>query len=331
MLVTLANDCGVVNRAIVDEREPVRPEVRFVDSGSAAVARARKTWEDVLLSSMSWAIRIDAARGQAIATPAVTSPTKKGGNALLAETARREKPLSVLDAIIPGRYLYRRGLHTEQTLKRIGVGHLVWNLLTKLWLAWFPFWMVVTGICGSMSHLNMLTAGLFSPLGGLVMFAAPCLVVFYPGVYYLYYKQGVSLRHVSDRIFTTSLDGAAIRSSKLWLAWWRALLMPGIDVGNLKSKWLGRLTGATQIATFLVVVWLVSGDSLARLLSGGRASSLWFFDALATVVAPSGNLVGPLVCWVVSFTLLCVNISCGRKWVDHVAAMPLEERVALIS
>lgn len=64
MLVTLANDCGVVNRAIVDEREPVWAAVRFVGSGSAAVARVRKTWEDVLLRSMSWAKRNDAARGR---------------------------------------------------------------------------------------------------------------------------------------------------------------------------------------------------------------------------------------------------------------------------
>lgn len=88
-----------------------------------------------------------------------------------------------LDAIIPGRYHYRLGLHDEESPKKIGSGHPIENLVTKVWLAWFPFWLFLTVPCGSADDFGRMLAGIFSPFGILVLFNASCLFVFYPGCY----------------------------------------------------------------------------------------------------------------------------------------------------
>lgn len=234
-----------------------------------------------------------------------------------------------LDAIIPGRYHYRLGLHDAESPKEIGSGHPVKNLVTTVWLAWFPFWLFLTMICGSVEDFDTLTAGLFSPFGGMVMFATPCLFVFYPGCYYLFFRQGQSLRHVSHHIFSNSSSRHDLLESERWLSWWRAALLPGIDVGNLRSKRLGVVTGAMQIATFLAPFWAYSGPVLVRLLSGGRADSFWLFDLLASMLVWNESPAIILVSWGVSLMFFLVNQSYGRRWVQHVVDMSQEERAAL--
>lgn len=178
-----------------------------------------------------------------------------------------QPPPGFLDAVIPGRYFKRRGIHTDERLWKLGMGTHRFNVFSVVWAALLPFWGVVMAMCGSFEDFGMLILALLSPYAIFHIFSIPFLITAYPGFYYLHYKQGVSLRHLSHSIFTTSPLGMDVIACRHWLAWWRAIILPGVDIGNLNTRAFGNFFGFAQRATFLTPLWLLSGPMLVALIT----------------------------------------------------------------
>lgn len=229
-----------------------------------------------------------------------------------------------LDALIPGRYFNRLGIHTDETLRKHGKGDLPWNTVSVAVAAWLPFWLTLTAFFQVVNEFLGVAAGLLSPYALFVAFASAGFIVFYPGTYYLFNKQRLSLKYVSHHIFTVSPSGTDVLVCKSWLAWWRAALLPGVDVGNLWSAPFGRLVGILQLCTFMLPFCVVHGPFLANFLSDGRYD-LAFIKPLETL----RDSVNPLFFWGLSLFLYCLNYFYGHRWVQHVADMSPEERAAL--
>lgn len=234
-----------------------------------------------------------------------------------------------LDAIIPGRYFNRLGIHTNETLKKLGRGARGWNTFTATWAFWLPFWFLLSSAGGSLNRFFLVIAGTFSTLGGYTLFAAPHFLVFFPGFYYLFYKQGVSSRYISTHIFKQPSSLSTINKSKIWLIWWRAFLTPGIDIGNFTTRQLGHIIGILQVASFQLLLWASAGPLLVELLTGGRTDSFWLFDSLNWLLIWPDKPWVIFSGWCLSFALLSVNVSCGHAWVQRIQKMPSEERAAL--
>lgn len=226
------------------------------------------------------------------------------------------------DAIIPGRYFNRLGVHTDETRKKLGRGTLAWNTVTAVWVAMIPFWCVLTSLRGAFSTFSDIISSLFSPYVIFGLLFCPVFLVFYPGFYYLFYKQGVSLRHLSHHIFTSSPAVVDVRGSDHWLAWWRAMLLPGVDLGNFTTKLLGHVTGAAQVASFLIPFWGFAGPGLTYLLTDGRTTSFWLFEILTAVLfTPGSRAVFFGLLGSVARSVLCellVRSQMGRARCGHV-------------
>lgn len=240
-----------------------------------------------------------------------------------------QPPPGFLDAIIPGRYFKKRGIHTDERLWKLGMGTHRWNVFTVMWAALLPFWVTVTAICGFINEFGRFLGALLTPFPIIAVMATPVFVVAYPGFYYLHYKQGVSLRHLSHSIFTASLSGMDVIACRHWLAWWRAIHLPGVDIGNLNTRAFGNFFGFAQRAAFLTPLWLLSGPMLVALITNEGPLPPLIEELFTTMLTLAFSPMTLLWSWGISLALFWVNFWHGRKWVEHVANMSPGERAAL--
>lgn len=241
-------------------------------------------------------------------------------------------PPVLLDALIPGRFFTKEVIKEYPSAQAILARPHGWKLVWWYWLGYWLFWIVVCAISDSLFALALTAFVLITPFFWYAFGMFVGLTLFFPGTYIMWHWQARSIKAISTHIITESHSREMVLRSRAWLTFWRAVFLPGRDLGHLTHRALGRIAGFLQVACALIAPLMFFGIAALNMLAEGTPRMRAAHDlskSLSTIFEQFFPVPVIVTLLVLSALLFVTSLACAYKYVTRAAYMNPEERATL--
>lgn len=242
------------------------------------------------------------------------------------------RPPSILDALIPGRYLLEVPPKTYRSADLISAKPHGWKLIRAVAIIFFVFWYAVFSASGEFARLTFIFAGWITPFALLSIIGIFLLIVAYPGSYYLYFAQARSVRWICHHLAVELQDWDLLNRSSGWVVLCRAWFLPGRDLSLAVPPSFRILFGTIQRALFFTPMFTIgsiyiANMSLVNVIPDGQALDV--LRSLNSAIDSNTTFTAVIASWVGGFIFMSVSAFTSHLWLSRALSMPPEERTDL--